>query len=455
MTKTRSTKRTLLMSALSLLLCISMLIGSTFAWFTDSVTSGNNKVQSGNLDVNLYHSSYWNSVENNEWGLGIGYFAGEEVNENTQLFLNADNKEILWEPGATAYENFRIENNGTLALKYQFKLQVKDVTKTDAGNDLTEVIKLSIDKFTYAENGVTEGKTVVENGNLEENGMLEGSLEPGETYDFGVQLYWKPSANDNLYNVKDGLSIDFGVTLVATQMTAEVDGYDNQYDKDATYPIPVLNAEDFDAAIEKGGVINLDEDVELEQGIILPESAIINLNENKLEVPFINISNEVDFIGGTLAAGTDGDYAVINRENAKATFENVDINAVGGGIAVTNGAKATFNGGSIKIVGNTTNPRYNFYVVNAGSELIINDGEFEFASKSLKRAYIYAGAGTTVYVNGGTFGVASTRDGYAAGIMGEGAVIITGGTFGFDPTNWVAEGYTATKNGSTWTVVAQ
>ena len=44
MTKKRSTKRALLLSALSLLMCISMLIGSTFAWFTDSVTSGSNVI---------------------------------------------------------------------------------------------------------------------------------------------------------------------------------------------------------------------------------------------------------------------------------------------------------------------------------------------------------------------------------------------------------------------------
>ena len=57
MTKKRSTKRALLLSALSLLMCVSMLIGSTFAWFTDSVTSGKNKIQSGNLDVELYFGS--------------------------------------------------------------------------------------------------------------------------------------------------------------------------------------------------------------------------------------------------------------------------------------------------------------------------------------------------------------------------------------------------------------
>ena len=88
----------------------------------------------------------------------------------------------------------------------------------------------------------------------------------------------------------------------------------------------------------------------------------------------------------------------------------------------------------------------------------INDGTFSFdISKSTRRAYIYAGAGTTAYVNGGTFGKASTRSGYTAGIMGEGKVIITGGTFNFDPTEWVAEGYAATPSadGKTWTVAAK
>ena len=59
--KRRSTKSALLMSAISLLLCVSMLIGSTFAWFTDSVTSANNIIKSGTLDVEL---DYATKIEN-------------------------------------------------------------------------------------------------------------------------------------------------------------------------------------------------------------------------------------------------------------------------------------------------------------------------------------------------------------------------------------------------------
>ena len=45
--------RSLLMSGLSVLLCVSMLMGSTFAWFTDTVESGINTIVAGNLDVEL------------------------------------------------------------------------------------------------------------------------------------------------------------------------------------------------------------------------------------------------------------------------------------------------------------------------------------------------------------------------------------------------------------------
>lgn len=44
----KSTKRALLVSALSLVVCLAMLVGTTFAWFTDTATTGVNKIVSGN-----------------------------------------------------------------------------------------------------------------------------------------------------------------------------------------------------------------------------------------------------------------------------------------------------------------------------------------------------------------------------------------------------------------------
>lgn len=165
--------------------------------------------------------------------------------------------------------------------------------------------------------------------------------------------------------------------------------------------------------------------------------------------------------GNTLIAGsvlpnnTGGNYASIFDSNQQIIINDLNIISKGGGVAVTDGANVTFNGGSVTV--NTTNTagRYNFYVVGNGSVLTINGGEFSFSETlNQKRAYIYAGDGTTVYVKGGTFGKASTRSGYTAGILGSGTVIITGGTFGFNPSAWVATGYQAVENDGVWTVSA-
>ena len=153
---------------------------------------------------------------------------------------------------------------------------------------------------------------------------------------------------------------------------------------------------------------------------------------------FQNMGVDVQMFDVNMSTSSSGDYANIIHGGVT-VFNNVNIDAAGGTVGVT-GGKAIFNSGSAVISGTTTNPRYNFYVDGQGTELEINGGEFNFTSKTLKRAYIYSAAGTTVTINGGTFGTASTRNGYTAGILGDGTVIIKGGTFGFDPTQWVADG---------------
>ena len=108
MTKSKNTKRALWASILSMLVCAAMLVGSTFAWFSDSVTSGKNKIVAGNLDVELEYST-----DGTTWN---------KVDADTNLFKSAD--ETLWEPGHTEYVYLRVSNVGSLALKYQFAVNV-------------------------------------------------------------------------------------------------------------------------------------------------------------------------------------------------------------------------------------------------------------------------------------------------------------------------------------------
>ena len=81
MTNRKNTRRALVLSLLSLLVCCSMLVGTTFAWFTDSVTSGNNHIVAGNLDVELYYKLEADA----DWA---------QVTSETELF----DDEALWEP---------------------------------------------------------------------------------------------------------------------------------------------------------------------------------------------------------------------------------------------------------------------------------------------------------------------------------------------------------------------
>ena len=91
------------MSALSLLLCLSMLVGTTFAWFTDSVSSGKNRITAGNLDVELEYFVKGETAAEDKW---------VTVQDATDLFSDK-----LWEPGHTEVVYLKITNAGSLAMK--------------------------------------------------------------------------------------------------------------------------------------------------------------------------------------------------------------------------------------------------------------------------------------------------------------------------------------------------
>ena len=198
MTKTKSTKRALLMSALSLLMCVSMLIGSTFAWFTDTASTAVNKIQSGKLDVVLEMST-----DGTNW---------ESAEGKTLTFKTKDNRaadQILWEPGCT-YElpQLRVVNKGNLALKYKIQ-----ITGIQGDAKLNEVIDWTI--------------------NDADINLTEGHLTAGQQ---GAAFTIKGHMQETAGNKYQGLTIDgIGITVVATQDTVENDSVDNQYDKDATY----------------------------------------------------------------------------------------------------------------------------------------------------------------------------------------------------------------------------
>lgn len=196
MTKSKSTKRALVSSVISIFVCIAMLIGTTFAWFTDQASTSVNSIQSGKLDVQLLDEA-GNSLE------------GETL--SWQKATGHENEAVLWEPGCTyKLQPIVIKNAGNLALKYKIV-----ITGINGDAELNEVIDWTI-------GGVSLD--------------AEQSLAAGENDTLTISGHMQESAGNKYQNKSiDGIAI----TVVATQDTVEYDSNDNQYDKDATYEIPV------------------------------------------------------------------------------------------------------------------------------------------------------------------------------------------------------------------------
>ena len=198
MTNRKSTKRALLGSVRAMVLCLAMLVGATFAWFTDTASTGVNKIQAGNLDVVLEMQNAdgkWVSAE----GKTLDFVKAAD----------AKGEAILWEPGCT-YElpALRIRNNGNLALKYKVA-----ITGINGSAKLNTVIEWTIGDVAMG---------------------AEQHLAAGESNAFTIKGHmWESAGNEYMNESIDGIAI----TVVATQDTVESDSFNNTYDANATYPV--------------------------------------------------------------------------------------------------------------------------------------------------------------------------------------------------------------------------
>ena len=203
----KSTKRALISSALAILMCVAMLIGTTFAWFTDTASTAVNKIQAGTLDVQLLDAS-GNSLEGQtlSWQKAAGAPGGEQV---------------LWEPGCTyKLQPIVIKNNGNLALKYKIV-----ITGIRGDAKLNEAIE-----WTMTEDGIP----------VNINDGAEVPLAPNAT---SGNIIIKGQMKENAGNEYQGLSIDgIAITVYATQKDTEFDSFNNSYDAGATYPVEIIPA---------------------------------------------------------------------------------------------------------------------------------------------------------------------------------------------------------------------
>ncbi len=220
MNNAKSTRRALLSSVVALVLCLTMLMGTTFAWFTDTAKVSVNTIQSGTLKVDLV-DEYGNSVKDGTL---------TTLNFKKSADAPADEK-LLWEPGCTYnLPTVYVENLGNLALNYEIV-----ITGIKGDAKLNEAIEWTISGTDNAE--------------------LAAYAKSGA---ITISGHMKDEAGNEYQNLTiDGISI----TVYATQAVEEYDSEKNTYDEDAIYAdVLVDNADDFLAALaaaEDGDFIGL------------------------------------------------------------------------------------------------------------------------------------------------------------------------------------------------------
>ncbi|MBQ9557279.1 MAG: hypothetical protein IJU94_01595 [Clostridia bacterium] len=216
MTKKKSAKRAFISSFMSFIMCFAMLAGTTFAWYTDSVTSSGNKIIAGTLDIQL-----WKYDGNNYVDISA---STAPIFQSANLAQN--NTETLWEPGKTQVAYLKLVNNGNLALKYQVALKVYNISKK-----LNEVMQYTIvPDAEPAEHAVSNWASVSAGATTTEAGTQTVSaavpMDVGATHCFALVIHM----DENAGNEYMGGEVDFDLTILATQYTQEADSFGITYD---------------------------------------------------------------------------------------------------------------------------------------------------------------------------------------------------------------------------------
>ena len=496
----RQTKRALITSVVSLLVCFSMLVGTTFAWFTDSVTSSGNIIKSGTLDVQMFFADGAKDVPADD--------AWTEIGEAKEAIFNYDK----WEPGYAEARHLKIKNNGTLALKYQVRIvadgEVSDLAKVIDVYYVDTATKVDRASLTDA-NKLGTLDAVLANLNSEAS-TAKGSLKAGESHTMTLVLKMQETAGNEYQNKSIGST--FSIQLIATQDTVENDSFDNKYDDAAPLGDYVYDAAELIYALEQGESVKLGDNIVLDAGVVIPAGSEVRIDLNGKTITnaatssvslmsttaqnnntgainnygTVTISGDgtIDVSSSTVKAqainnygtmvidganvkGTEVVYSYAIRNYGDLTVKDLNMVAGFGGISTDAGAKTVIEDGDYTMTGNTGG--HLFYLYGDGANVVINGGKF-YDSINDPKIWTYSfymnGEGTSVTVNGGeitglntgrgvtinggagTFTVNGGKlDGKFFANEQDGNTVINAGTFTVDPTNSATVNGTVTDNG--------
>ena len=436
MTSSKSTKRALLTSALALLMCVTMLVGATFAWFTDTASTGVNKIQAGNLNIELQMKD-----NNGNWVNAEGKTLPFLVNGK----IPAEGTQILWEPGCTYYvPEVRVVNKGNLAVKFEYVNELLGVTGKLA-EVLEPVFKTPVD---------TNGEDI----NIEPEVLKPGEASPA--WSFGYHML-ETAGNEYQNATATGMCL----TVVATQATYEKDSIDDQYDKDAEYPILVTTGDELQAIVSNATapvnivltnsittnnfVIPADKDVTLDlNGRTVTNAGshtILNKGHLTLTDSSADKSGQIVSLKGNTAALRNGDNAVCVVEGGTISRDGANGNTWH---VVENFGKMIFNGGKVVLEngnGFAITNGWNYFDPGASTThavMEINALELDTDSSGIKNCRY-----GDLTVNDATV----TSTGYWA-LSNDylGTAVINGGTLTSNSFKAVSNGAAMTVNGGTF-----
>ncbi len=301
MTNGKSLKRALLSSAFSLIICVAMLIGTTFAWFTDTASTAVNKIQAGNLKVDI--------VDQN----------GNSLNGKSLSFRDVNNKtDILWEPGAKFnLDSFKIVNKGNLALKYKVI-----ISGINGSAKLLEAIDFTVKIGDAAEAALADWEGVL----LPDGAAATDTMPVKETKLITISGKMREDAG----NEYQGLSIGgIGITVLATQYTYENDSIGNTYDREAAYK----GTQEFTSGTHTLG------------------NGGIGLQSNDIAVKAIGADTKLTITGGYYDGGKGGNNICVAAANGAEVIIKDGTFTVGGDATGLGNSVIYSVGGNITIEG--------------------------------------------------------------------------------------------------------
>ena len=372
MTSSKSTKRALLTSVLALLMCVAMLIGTTFAWFTDTASTGVNKIQAGNLNIELQmkdNNGKWVNAE------------GKTLPFLVEGKIPAEGTQILWEPGCTYYvPEVRVVNKGNLAVKFEYVNELLGVTGKLA-EVLEPVFKTPVD---------TNGEDI----NIEPEVLKPGEASPA--WSFGYHM------DENAGNeYQNATATGMCLTVVATQVPYEKDSISDQYDKDATYP--VVEAADLAEKLNEladGSVITVEGTVNTPLTISKP----VTINNLTATAPVTIASNGVTLNAANIEYKVSKTPAlVVNSDVTDVTITNSAITAATGRTGSHTAVSLPVSG-KVVFTGNTVTNDYNgiefgLNVPTGDGTLIANNNFTNIGNNAISIYQVENGATVTIKNN--------------------------------------------------------